>query len=501
MSALTTALLLLSTAAAPATPEPRPLDALIASVVPIELPNGFRFLFVPRPGTGVFAGNLRVKVGGADEEPGATGVAHLFEHMAFKGTAFLGTTDFEAESVALVRVHDTGAALAAERAKGDRADPKRLEALAQSFSDADGTHRAFVVKDELTALLLGNGAANLNATTDKDLTSYFVSLPKNRLELWALLEAQRFTAPVLREYYSERDVVMEERRMRTDTSPGGLLYEALNAAAFDASPYAWPTVGWMRDLEGLTIADSMALHRKAYVPGNAVGAIVGDLTEAEVREVLAKTFGAIPAGPVPPPLRGSEPPMRGERRRTVRYDAKPQLMLGFPKPTLPHRDDFVFDVIDQLLSGGRSARLTRRLVTEKKLAAGVGTFGAPGSRLANLFAVSAVPLPGISLDALERETQVVLDELALQPIPPAELDGARRRMEADFLRSLATNEGIASTLTYYDALTGDFRYVAEHGRAIATIDAAEVQRVAKLYLGTDRRVSVHLVPTAKEVTP
>jgi predicted Zn-dependent peptidase len=289
--------------------------------------------------------------------------------------------------------------------------------------------------------------------------------------------------------------------MRTETSPGGLLYEALNAAAFDASPYAWPTVGWMRDLEGLTIADSMALHRKAYVPGNAVGAIVGDLTEAEVREVLAKTFGAIPAGPVPPPLRATEPPMRGERRRVVRYDAKPQLMLGFPKPTLPERDDFVFDVIDQLLSGGRSARLTKRLVNEKKLALGVGTFGAPGSRLPNLFAVSAVPVPGASLEALERETQAVLDELATQPIPAEELEGARRRMEADFLRSLATNEGIASTLTYYEALTGDFRYVAEHGRAIATVDAAEVQRVAKRYLTVDRRVSVQLVPLAKEVTP
>ena len=485
-----------------ALPAPAPAAfELEREVKTIDLPNGMRFLFVRRPGTGVFAGYVRVKVGGLDEEVGATGVAHLFEHMAFKGTSTIGTRDWPQEREILREVYELGEAISLERARGARADAARIAELDGKLRAAMERQRAFIEKDELTRILLQNGAANLNATTDKDLTSYFVSLPKNRLELWALLEAQRFAAPVLREYYSERDVVMEERRMRVETNPSGLLYEQVNATAFDASPYGWPTIGWMRDLERLTISDSMRLRAKTYVPSNAVGAIVGDLEEAEVREVLARTFGAIPAAPPPPAARSAEPPPRGERRRLVEFDAEPQLLAAFHKPTLPHRDDYVFDLLDILLTGGRSSRLHRRLVLEKRVATAVYTFGGPGSRLDNLFFVGAIPAAGKTNADVEKELFAALAELSTAEIPAADLEKARNRLEADFQRTLATNEGLASSLSYFEAVAGDWRYVAEHRKVIASLTADDVRRVAATYLVPANRTVAWLVKPAKAAAP
>jgi predicted Zn-dependent peptidase len=206
----------------------------------------------------------------------------------------------------------------------------------------------------------------------------------------------------IRDFYRERDVVMEERRMRIDSDPGGAMYEELAQLAFTVSPYRWPTVGYMEDLEVMTLQKATAFHRRFYVPSNAVGCLVGDFDTPQLIALLERTFGAIPAAPPPSQLFFGGPPQRFSRRSTVYFDANPRAFLAFHKPTLPAKDDYIFDVLQVLLGEGRTGRFHRRLVLKDRLAQGVGTFGAPGSRLDNLFIVSVVPLGEAKLPELER---------------------------------------------------------------------------------------------------
>lgn len=456
-----------------------------------KLKNGMVWLIVERNQAPVFTGFIRVKVGGADEQPGYTGLAHLFEHMAFKGTPVLGAQDFNQEKKLLEQIAETGDRLASlERAGKDQTD--EAKALRQKLLQLGEQHSKITDENALAALYQLNGAVGLNATTDKDLTSYFVSLPRNRLELWALTEASRLAAPVLRDFYKERDVVLEERRMRTDSEPGGALYEELNQVAFTMSPYRWPTVGYTEDLQAMTLESAHAFHQKYYAPANAVGAIVGDVKFEEIVPLLERTFGAIPARPPPPPLLFSEPPKRQQRRSTVFFDASPRLYLAFKKPTLPTRDDYVFDVINILLGEGRTARLHRRLVNKDKLAQATGTFGAPGSRLDNLFIIAVIPLAGAKLEEAEKAVWEELERLKTEPVSAAELQKVRNQLTADLARSVDSNSGLADSLTRYQALAGDWRYVADHAKVVESITADEVMAVAKKYFVPENVVIVDL---------
>jgi predicted Zn-dependent peptidase len=455
------------------------------------LKNGMTWLVVERHQAPVFTGFIRVKVGGADEEPGYTGLAHLFEHMAFKGTPVLGTSDFEAEKGLLAKIAEVGDRLAALERAGQRnsEEASRLRAELKQLQEG---HGKITDENALAALYQLNGAVGLNATTDKDLTSYFVSLPRNRLELWAQVEASRLAAPVLRDFYKERDVVMEERRMRTDSEPGGAMYEELMQVAFTMSPYRWPTVGYMGDLESMTLARAQAFHDKFYAPANAVGCVVGDVKFEELVPLLERTFGAIPARPAPPPLLFSEPPKRQLRRSTVFFDAGPRLMLGFRKPTLPSRDDYVFDVIDAVLGEGRTGRLHQRLVEKERLAQRVGVFAGPGSRLDNLFTVVAIPMDGVPLEKVERTAWEELERLQREPLGKEELQKVLNQVQAGLARAVSSNAGLASTLSRYQALAGDWRYFADHPGVIATVTPEDVMRVAKSYFVRENAVVVDL---------
>ncbi len=472
---------------------------LRAAVKEHRLKNGMKWLIVERRHAPVFTGFVRLRVGGADEEPGYTGLAHLFEHMAFKGTPVLGTTDFEAEKRLLRQIADVGDRLSVlERAgKGDTEDAQSLRAQLKKLSEEQSK-----ITDEnaLATLYQLNGGVGLNATTDKDLTSYFVSLPRNRLELWMMVEAQRMVSPVLRDFYTERDVVSEERRMSIDSNPVGVMYEELTQLAFTMSPYRWPTVGYSEDLAAMTLERATAFHRKFYVPGNAVGCLVGDVSFEEVVPMLERTFGAIPAGPPPPAPEFAEPPERASRRSTVFFDASPRLMMAFRKPPPPERDDYIFDVLQVLLSEGRTSRLHRRLVLKDRIAQDVGTFGAPGSRMENLFVFVATPLKGVSTAQLEKAIFSELDRLKAEPISERELQKVRNRVSADHARSLDGNQRLASTLSQADAIVGDWRYVFDHPKVIESITPADVQRVARTYFTPERAVIVELArPEKKEV--
>jgi predicted Zn-dependent peptidase len=455
------------------------------------LANGMKWIIVERPQAPVFSANIRIRAGGMDEEPGFTGLAHLFEHMAFKGTPFIGTSDFEAEMRVLVRLEEVGDRLA-ELKRAGQGDTEEGKRLADELARLQQEHDALTDQNAFERLYQVNGASGLNATTNKDLTSYFVSFPSNRLELWALVEAQRFAAPVLRDFYKEIEVVREERRTRTDTSPAGALYEELIQIAFTNSPYRWPTVGYHEDLAGMTLQRARAFHDRFYVPGNAVGALVGDVKADEVIALLERTFGAIPAGPVPPAPLFTEPPLRQTRRSTVWFDAQPQLMVAFRKPRLPSRDDFVFDVMKTLLTTGRTSRLYRRLVLEERLVQGIGAFGTPGSRLDNLFVFSATPLEGKTPERVEAVLLEELERLKSEPVGERELQKVRNRIHADQARGLESNSGLASSLSYFQAIAGDWRYAADHPKVIDSITPEELQQVARRWLVPENMVVVTL---------
>lgn len=463
------------------------LHVSAAEVKEHRLANGMVWLIVERPQAPVFTGFVRVKVGGLDEEVGHTGLAHLFEHMAFKGTPMLGTRDFEKEKPLLDKIANVGDQIAAL----ERAGKPTTELRAQL---AELSLKAKTLTDEnaLAKLYQLNGGVGLNATTDKDVTSYFVSLPKNRLELWLTVEAQRLCSPVLRDFYTERDVVQEERRMSIESNPGGALYEELNQLAFTMSPYRWPTVGYSEDLSAMSLKKADAFHRRYYVPANAVGAVVGDVKAAELIPLLEKTFGQIPTGPPPEAPVFSEPPSRVARRSTVTFDASPRVYFAFRKPTAPAKDDYVFDLLDVLLGEGRTGRLHKRLVLKDRLAQGVGTFGAPGSRLPNLFAIAVIPLQGASNEAIEKAVWEELERLKKEPVTDAELEKVRNRVTASQARSMESNAGLASSLSLFQTILGDWRYVLEQPKVVSSLTADDVKAAAQKYFVRENSVTVDL---------
>jgi predicted Zn-dependent peptidase len=366
--------------------------------------------------------------------------------------------------------------------------------LRQKFKEVQERAQQWVVGNELALLYQRHGAVGLNASTGKDVTRYTVSLPANRLPLWAAIEADRMSHPVLREFYKERAVVMEERRLRTDDSPHGLLYETFTAAAFQAHPYGFPTIGWASDIQSLTPAMTEEFFRQYYGPGNAVIAIVGDINPPEVIKLVEQSFGKIPASGAPPRIVTVEPSQRGERRVEVEFDAEPILLIGYHKPGLEHPDDFVFDVIDSVLSEGVTSRLFHRLVREQRVAASIGVEASfPGVRDANLFVVSAVPLAPHTAAEVEQAIYEELERLKREPVTPRELEKVLNNLDAALVRSLRSNSGLASQLSYFQIVSGSWQYLLRARDRIAAVTPADIQRVAATYFVKPNRTVATLV--------
>jgi predicted Zn-dependent peptidase len=453
--------------------------------------NGLKLLVVERRESPTFAAYVTFGVGSVDETSEHRGVAHLLEHMLFKGTKTLGTTDYEKEKPLLEAIEEVGSALDALKSRKD-ADPERLAALRKRLNELQQEHKKYVVKDEFSRIYSENGGVGYNAFTSKDLTTYLISLPANKLELWAAIESDRMKNPVLREFYTERDVVMEERRRSYESSPDGKLYESLIADAFTAHPYRHPIIGWSSDIAHLSLEETRKFLRKYYSPVNTVIALVGDIDTEEAIDTVEKYFGSIAPGTPVPPNTTEEPPQEGEKRRHIVFDAEPRLAIAYHKPTLPERDDYIFDLIDNILSQGRTSRLYRSLVVERELATSVGTYGAPGSRYPNLFVISAVPRHPHTTREVEEAVYKELERLAREPVTAEELEQARNRLRVDQLRGLKENSGLARMLTYYQTVAGDWRYVVNYDEIIATITAEEVMEAARAYFDSSRRTVITL---------
>jgi predicted Zn-dependent peptidase len=454
------------------------------------LPNGYTFLILERAGAPIFSFATRVDVGSAQEVPGITGLAHMFEHMAFKGTPRLGTKDYAKEKVALDELE--AAYLAYERARSAvKPDTAEVERLLKAFKDKEAAAQDFVVANAFDEAVSREGGVGLNAGTSAEATTYYYSLPTNKFELFAYLESERFLHPVFREFYKERDVVMEERRQRTESQPIGKLVERMLATAFLAHPYKQPTVGYMSDLQRFTMTDAEQFFRKYYVPANMVTAIVGNVKAAEIIPILDKYFGRLPKGDKPAPLRTLEPPQAAEITITLREKAQPMYIEGYHRPSALHPDDAVYDAISEILGRGRTSRLYVSLVEKQKVAvqAQVGS-GLPGVKYPHLFIAFAVPARGIGNDKVAEALHVEFARMVNEDVTDEELARFKTRAKADLIRSLDSNSGLAEQLVTYQTLTGDWRDIFRYIERTDAVTKADIRRVAAdVFKATNRTVA------------
>ncbi len=458
------------------------------------LENGVRVLIVERHAGPTVALYISHPTGAIDDQTGCTGTAHFLEHLRFKGTETIGTRDFDAEKVILGKIYETGDALDAEEAKDKAADPQKVLALRERLEGLQKDALKFTIPGELDRLYTENGGGALNAFTGQDLTTYHVSLPANRIALWARIESDRLANPVFREFYSERDVILEERNQRVASNPDGKLMEQFMATAFVAHPYRRPVLGWKSDMRFLDMNCISAFFKNYYTPDNTIITIVGDVSPEKTMEIVRRYFGSLPSRTVPPRYVTQEPPQAGERRVEVTFDAAPRVIIGHHKPTLPSYDNCVFDVTDTILSEGRTSRFYRVLVEEHGIAASVKTAnGYPGAGYPNLFVVFAEPMTPHTTRELEDAIYGELDRLKREPVNPKELEKAKNILKTDLLRGMATNTGLAGMLSYYETVAGDWRYIMTFLDLLEKITPEDIMRTAQQYLARDNRTVATLV--------
>jgi predicted Zn-dependent peptidase len=412
--------------------------------------------------------------------------------MAFKGTDKIGTTNYAGEKLALQKVEKAYAAYNNERHQPRGGDPKKVADLEKAWKEAVAAADKFVVRGEFDEIIEKNGGVGMNASTSDDSTQYFYSMPVNRLELWAYLESQRFQHPVMREFYKERDVVIEERRMRTESQPTGRLIEQFLATSFMAHPYHRPTVGWMSDLNTFSATDAQLFFDKFYIPSNMAVAVVGDIKPAQALPVIQKYFGQLPTRSKPEEVVTVEPPQNAERRVVLRETAQPFYVEGYHRPDYRDPDDAVYDAITDLMSNGRTSRLYRSLVRDKKIAAfAAGFSGLPGQKYPHLFAFYAVPTPGHTPSELEDAIHAEIERLKTTDVTDDELKMVKTRAKADLVRGLGSNEGLASQLAIMQLRYGDWRELFRQVDRIEKVTKADIRRVAnKIFVPTNRTVGV-----------
>lgn len=467
------------------------------------LPNGLTLIVCERPEAPVFSYNTFVDAGDANDPSGESGLAHMFEHLAFKGTTEIGTTNWPAEKVALEKVEQTEQALEAEKRNAYGANPEKLKALQEDFDEARAAADKFVVPNQFTDVAERNGAHGLNAETGLDSTQYYWAMPENRLELWAWLESGRLADVVPREFYKERDVVMEERRMRTDSSPTGRLIEQFLATAYVAHPYGRSGVGWPSELAQITATQAMDFHKRYYVGSNLVVSVVGDVKASEAMPMLEKYFSRVPAGPKPLNMTTEEPKQFAEKSVTITEQTQPFYIEGYHRPDYRDPDDAVYDAISDILSNGRVSRLYRSLVRDQQIAAEAQGFSPfPGDKYASLFALYAVPLPGHSPQEMRDAIHKEVEKLKTTDITDEELQMFKTRTRADLLRGLGDNQGLANALAEYQTRYGDWRELFKQLDKVDKVTKADIRRVANQLFVSSNRTSAWIQTAApKEQAP
>lgn len=458
----------------------------------IVLDNGMRVLALHRPGAPIVSLVVRYSVGGVNERLGTTGAAHLLEHMLFKGSETVGTKDWQAEKAYYAPMDAAHDSVLRARAAGDEAEEERLLERITSLEDSA---RVFTDTGEFDRVLRRLGARGLNATTTTEATTYFVDLPSRRLEDWFALEADRMANSVLREFYSERKVVIEERLLRVEGDPQGALAEAHLMAAFDVHPYGVPVVGHMSDLRNVSRAEVARYHRQYYGANNAVVAIVGNVEPDEVRELAERHFGPLPVGRPPPPVLAEEPEQTGERRVELAREARPRLRIGWKVPDALHEDTPALEIVVNLLTGGRTSRLHRRLVLQDRSATAVFASLGPGSAYPRLLVIEAAPLAPSTTEELEAAIYEEVAKLAEEGPSEEELERVRNQTRAGSVRGLQSNFGLALRLAENEALFGGWEAMLARPRGLRAVTIDQARRAAAAYLVRARRTVAVLAPS------
>ncbi|MEA3362331.1 MAG: pitrilysin family protein [Thermodesulfobacteriota bacterium] len=456
-----------------------------------RLDNGATVLLVERHDSPTVAAYISFRVGAVNERSNEQGAAHLLEHMLFKGTKTLGTKNYAAEKEMLLGIKTVGQKIDALKNRADY-DPQELQQLRDQLTALQNEHRKLVVKNEFSKIYAENGGVGYNAYTGKDSTTYLINLPANKLELWAAIESDRLQNAVFREFYTERNVVHEERRRSYESSPDGIMYETLLATAYKVHPYRHPVIGWNSDIDNLDPDEIRDFFDKYYTPVNMVITLVGDFDSQATLQMVDRYFGKLASGVPVPVVVDREPQQNGERRAYINFDAEQQLMIAYHKPTMPQRDDYVFDLLMQILCEGRTSRLYKSLVVDKKLVTDVNVFGAPGSRYDNLMVLSMTPRFSCSCTDIEDAVYSELERLKSEPLSSSELDIARKQIMTSILRGLKGNSGLARMLSSYQNL-GDWRYLVDYEKHLNSISAEDIMDVAKRYLHADNRTVVTLI--------
>ena len=443
------------------------------------LPNGLTLIICERPEAPVFSYSTFIDAGDVNDPSGESGLAHMFEHLAFKGTSEIGTTDYAAEKIALEKVEAANNAYEAEYLKAVGRDEKKLAELKKSFLDAQAEAHKYVIPNQFSDVAERNGAEGLNAETDLDDTMYYWSMPENRLELWAWLESSRLADAVPREFYKERDVVNEERRMRTDSNPIGRLVEQFLASAYVAHNYGRSSIGWPSEVQQINATEAVEFHKKYYVGANIVIAVVGDIKASDALPVLERYFSRIPAGPKPEEMTTVEPKQFAEKTVAIREQTQPFYVEGYHRPDYRDPDDAVYDAISDIMSNGRVSRLYRSLVRDQQIAAEAAGFSPfPGGKYPSLFAFYAIPLPGHTPAQMRDAIHKEIEKLKTADVTGEELAMFKTRTRADLLRGLANNQGLANSLAEYQTRYGDWRELFLQLDKVDKVSKADIRRVA-----------------------
>jgi len=466
-------------------------EALKLDVQEFTLDNGLTILVVERHQVPTVAVCLTYRVGSADESSGITGIAHFVEHLYDKGTPMLGTTDPALDRKLIAEKDKVMTTLRAERTK-TTPDAEKIKALEARYAQLKAEHEKITVSGEIDKILTEAGAEDKNATTSFDRTNYFMSLPANRLELWCAIFSQIMRGPVFREFYEEQQVILEERRMRVDNSPTGALWETLLSAAYVGHPYHHPVLGWADDMASYTRPAVTAFYTRYYAPNRAVLSIVGDVEATAAVALVEKYFGDIPRQPPPETRRTAEPAPRGEKIVTVEFDAQPWVYSAWLTVPLDDPDHAALNVLGEIMSGGRTTRLYKRLIEEEQIAVGIWS-GILDLRDTNLFMYGATPQAPHTVEEVDAVVLDEFDTLKTELTSARELQRAKNQLAAGFVRAMESNLDFAKILGEYEVMVG-WEFLRDYVARTEAVTAKDIQRVARAYLNRANRTLASIVP-------
>ena len=460
------------------------LNRVIERVQEFSLKNGMKFIVLEDHQAPVISFVTYADVGGVDEPEGKTGVAHFLEHLAFKGTSTIGTINYKSETKLLDSLDTIFAQIQAAKASGKEDQVAELQA---KFNQVEAEASKYVKQNEFGQIVESAGGVGLNATTSSDATVYFYSFPANKLELWMSLESERFLEPVFREFYKEKEVILEERRMRTDNSPIGQMVEAFLDTAYTEHPYKRPVIGYTKDLRNTERQDVQKFFETYYTPNNLTIVIVGDVKPGEVRDLAEVYFGRFPAKPAPPKVTKIEPPQEKTKEVELKLPSQPWYLEGYHRPSINDPEHVVYDLMAAILSNGRTSRLYKSLVEKQIALQAQGFNGFPGDKYPNLLLFYALTAPNHTVDDVAKALAAEIEKMKTELVSPEELARVKTQAKANLLRTLDSNMGMARLLAEYQAKTGNWRNLFNQLEAIAAVTPEDIQRVAQATFTPENR--------------